>query len=154
MFKHVLEPVTVVKTILEISIMNLKNFLILFALIATTGCAGSNLRNQVDKLNTALTQYGVALRWAHYNKAISYHVNRDGEQALVDKDHLERFNVTGIRPVDPIVNEDGTEATIPIEIDYYDKEYGTLRNIKETQYWWYDEESKRWLIESDFPAFK
>lgn len=134
--------------------MNLRNFLILFALIAMAGCAGANLRNQVDKLNTALTQYGVALRWAHHSKAISYHVNREGEQALVDRNRLERFNVTSFRPVDPIVHDDGTAATIPIEIDYYDKEYGTLRHIKEIQYWWFDEESKRWLIESDFPAFK
>lgn len=134
--------------------MNLRNCLIMFVLLAITGCAGANLRNQVDKLNNTLTQYGVALRWAHYSQAISYHVNQDGEQALVDRNYLERFNVTSFRPIDPIVNEDGTEATIPIEIDYYDKEYGTLRNIKETQYWWFDEESKRWLIESGFPAFK
>ncbi len=134
--------------------MNLRNFLILFALIAMAGCAGANLRNQIDKLNTELTQYGVALRWAHYNRAISYHVNREGEQALVDINHLEHFNVTSFKPVDPVVNETGTAATIPVEIDYYDKEYGTLRHIKEIQYWWFDEESKRWLIESDFPAFK
>jgi hypothetical protein len=134
--------------------MKLRNFLILPVLIALTACAGANLRNQADKLNTALTQYGVALRWAHYNQAISYHVNREGERALVDMDHLARFNITGFRPVDPVVNEDGSEATIPIEIDYYDKEYGTLRNIREIQYWWFDEESNRWLIESDFPSFR
>lgn len=134
--------------------MNLRNILLLFALVAMTGCAGANLKNQVDKLNTALTQYGVALRWAYYNQAISYHVNREGEQALVDRNHLEHFNVTAFRPVDPVVNEDGTEATIPVEIDYYDKEYGTLRNIKLIQYWWYNEESKRWFIESEFPVFK
>lgn len=119
-----------------------------------TGCAGANLKNQVDKLNTALTQYGVALRWGHYNQAISYHMNRDGEQLLADRNNLEHYNVTAFSPIDPVVNEDGTEATIPVEIDYYDKEYGTLRKIKEIQYWWYSKESKRWLIESDFPAFK
>jgi hypothetical protein len=134
--------------------MNLRNILLLFTLIALTGCAGANLKNQMDKLNTALTQYGVALRWGHYHQAISYHMNRAGEQPLVDKTNLEHYNVTAFRPVDPVVNEEGTEATIPIEIDYYDKEYGVLRNIKETQYWWYNEETKRWLTESAFPAFK
>ncbi len=134
--------------------MNPRNILMLLTLIAMTGCAGANLKNQADKLNTALTQYGVALRWGHYNQAISYHMNRDGEQPLVDRNHLDHYNVTAFRPIDPVVNEDGTAATIPIEIDYYDKEYGTLRNIKEIQYWWYNEESRRWLIESDFPAFK
>lgn len=134
--------------------MNLRNVLMLFALLVMTGCAGANLKNQVDKLNDALTQYGVALRWGHYNKAVSYHINRNGEQALVDPEHMKRFNVTGFRPIDPIVNEAGTAATISMEIDYYDKEYGTLRNIRETQYWWFDEKSKLWLIESGFPSFK
>jgi len=134
--------------------MNLRNILMLFILVILTGCAGANLRNQVDKLKTTLTQYGVALRWAHYNQAIAYHMNRDGEQILVDKNHLEHYNVTAFRPIDPVVNEEGTEATIPVEIDYYDKEYGTLRKIKEIQYWWYNEENKRWFVESDFPNFK
>jgi len=134
--------------------MNLRNILLLLSLIAMTGCAGANFKNQVDKLDTALTQYGVALRWGHYNQAITYHMNRDGEQPLVDINNLEHFNITAFRPIDPVVNEDGMKATIQIEIDYYDKEYGVLRKIRETQYWWYNEEFKRWLIESDFPAFK
>lgn len=134
--------------------MKLNNILMLLILIAMTGCAGAKLKNQVDQLDSALTQYGVALRWNHYHQAISFHMNREGEQPLVDIDYLERFNVTAVRPIDPVVDDDGKEATIPIEIDYYDKEYGTLRKIKEIQYWWYSEDSGRWLIESDFPAFK
>lgn len=134
--------------------MNKRYILAIFIMVTMNSCAGANIKNQAEMLKNTLTQYGAALRWAHYNQAISYHINRNGEQALVDKSHLERFNVTGFRPIDPVINEDGTEATIPIEIDYYDKEYGTLRNIQETQYWWFDEASKRWLIESEFPLFK
>ena len=134
--------------------MKSKAYLVMIFCVLITACSGMEVRNQVDKLEAALEEYGAALRWGRINMAYAYHVYRDGEQPEFDLTKMENYSVTDFKPVSPVVNEDGTEATVPVEIDYYDEQYGTLRKIKYTQLWWYREESKRWYIESDFPDFK
>ena len=138
--------------------MNLKNLLWVFAFILCVACsdmrANMNIRNQADRLGTALNVYGAALRWGRYNQAYGYHVQRDGTQPQVNMDRLENFSVTSFTPTDPVLNADGTEAVVPIEIKYYDEQYGTLRTLKETQIWWFNAKAKMWYTESDFPALK
>ena len=134
--------------------MKSRAILIVIMCVLLIACAGMQATNQADKLNTALIQYGADLRWARINDAYNYHVNQDGEQPPLDLAAMEHFSITGFRPVNPVLNEAGTEATIPVEIDYYDDRYGTLKKLKTTQIWWYREEAKRWFIESDFPDFK
>jgi hypothetical protein len=138
--------------------MNLKYLLWVFILILCGACSemrsNMNVRNQADRLNSALNTYGADLRWGRYNFAYDYHVQRDGTQPQVNLERLENFSVTSFTPINPVLNADGTEAVIPIEIKYYDEQYGTLRTFKETQLWWFNAESKTWNIESDFPALK
>ncbi|MGH8119604.1 MAG: hypothetical protein ACRESK_03210 [Gammaproteobacteria bacterium] len=138
--------------------MNLKYLLLVILFILCSACtefrANLNIRNQTDRLNSVLNTYGTALRWGHYNQAYSYHVRRDGTQPQVNEERLENFSVTSFTPVDPVLNAEGTEATVPIEISYYDEQFATVRTIKETQKWWFNEEAKTWLNESEFPVFK
>lgn len=134
--------------------MMARAFFIIVLCLLSVACANMNVKNQADKLHHSLTEYGADLRWDRKNYAYAYHVFRDGTQPEVDLENLERFSVTGFKPLNPVLNEDATEATIPVEIDYYDEQFGTLRKIKYTQQWWFQEESKRWLIESEFPDFK
>ncbi|HKK16139.1 MAG TPA: hypothetical protein VJ981_05495 [Gammaproteobacteria bacterium] len=128
--------------------------LFLILLLATGGCNNINVKNQVSKLDTSLRHYGADLRWGRFNQAYQYHVSREGTRPAIDLANLENFSVTNFKPIDPVVNEIGTEAEIPVEIDYYDEQYGTLKKIRYTQHWWYDTESKHWFTESDYPHFK
>ena len=138
--------------------MNLKYLLWVFAFILCGACADMranlNISNQADKLNTALIAYGEDLRWGRYNLAYGYHVQRDGTHPPVNMDRLENFSVTSFTPIGPVLNADGTEAVVPIEIKYYDDQYGTLRTLKETQTWWFNAKAKTWYTESYFPALK
>ena len=138
--------------------MNLKNLPWVFVFILCVACAdmraNMNIRNQADRLNTALLAYGADLRWDRYKKAFDYHVKRDGTRPQVNMDRLENFSVTSFTPVDPVLNADGTEAVVPIEIKYYDEQNGKLRTLKETQVWWFNAKAKMWNTESDFPALK
>lgn len=131
-------------------------FYVLFLLLLLTagGCNNLNVKNQVSKLDTSLRHYGADLRWGRFNQAYQYHINRDGQQPPLDLERMENFSVTNFKPVDPVVNEEGTEAEIPVQIDYYDEQYGTLKKIKYTQHWWFNVENSRWYTESDYPAFK
>ena len=129
--------------------------LIILACLMLTACSGIKARDQVDRLNNSLIQYGAALRWDRINMAYAFHVDRDGNQPSYDLDYMENFSVTDFRTVEPDVNnEEGTEATVPVEIDYYDERTGNLRKLKYTQIWWYREESRQWYTESPFPDFK
>lgn len=134
--------------------MKTREILIITLCILLVACEAMNVRNQTDKLNRTLIQYGADLRWGRINDAYNYHVNKNGEQPPFDLSIMDNFSITSFTPVNPVMNETGTEATIPVEIDYYDDQYGTLKKLKTTQIWWYREESKRWYTESDFPEFK
>lgn len=134
--------------------MQAMKYLAVFTVIFVAACANISISNQADKLRTALSDYGAALRWGRYNQAYAYHFDRDGNQPKVDFNELEKYSVTSYKPLDPILNEDATEATVPVEIDYYNEQYGTLKKFKYTQKWWYNPEVKRWLTASEFPVFK
>lgn len=134
--------------------MNLRYLLILICFGLTSGCASLNVRNQSDMLYTAMTQYGAAYRWGRIREAYSYHIDRDGKKPETDLDRFENFSVTDFKPIDPVVNEDATEAVVPIVIDYYNEQDGNLRKFKDTQHWWFSTEKKRWFVESAFPVFK
>ena len=124
-----------------------------------SGCASLDARNQADKLERSVTQYGAALRWARHREAISFHVTREAKFAEVDIEYLEEFSVTSFdvlsQTIIPNLEKGGNnEAIIVAEMSYFYKGQGTLRKLKLNQIWWYNAEIKRWLIETDFPEFK
>lgn len=127
--------------------------------ISISGCETLDAKNQLDRLERSLTQYGAALRWDRRREAISFHITRDGKTAAVDLEHLEKFGVTSFNIVSKALvpsSEKGgiDEAAIVAEMSYFHKEQGTIRKLKLNQIWWYNKEIKRWLVETDFPEFK
>ena len=133
-------------------------FMIL-CVISISGCGTLDAKNQADKLERSLTQYGAALRGGRHREAISFHIARDGKTAEVDLGHLEKFGVTSFdifsKEVVPSSEKDGiNEAVIVAEMSYFHKEQGTIRKLQLNQIWWYNKDIKRWLVETDFPEFK
>jgi len=127
--------------------------------LSTSGCGRIVARGQADKLDRTVTEYASSLRWSFYREAISFHVSRDGKFAEVDIDQLESIAVTDFdiisKTIIPSSEEGGVnEAIIEAEVSYYHKSQGTLREMSLSQIWWYNEELKAWMIESDFPEFK
>ena len=125
-----------------------------FLLCACAACKTLDVQNQNDRLLSALNTYAAHLRWGRAHEAYRYHIRRDGTQPPVDLERLENYSITSVTPLDMIVNPDATEATVPMEISYFNEQDGALRTIKETQVWWYSQEAKAWLTESGFPAVK
>ena len=127
--------------------------------MSISGCGRIESRGQADKLERSVREYFSALRWGLYREAVSYHVTRDEKIAEVDLDQLEKIEVTNVeiisKTIIPSSEEDGiNEAIIESEIDFYNKDQGTLREMNMSQIWWYNAKIKHWLIESDFPEFK
>ena len=132
---------------------------VVICVISISGCGALQAKNQSDKLERSLTQYGAALRWARHREAASFHVTQVGKVAEVNLDNLENFGITSFEIISQVIvpsSEKGgiNEAIIVAEISYFHKEQGTVRKLKLNQLWWYNPEIKRWLIETDFPEFK
>lgn len=121
--------------------------------LLVSGCAQLTAKNQESQLENAVTQYGAALRWGRVNEAYAFHRKRDGQQPQADLTVFDHIGVTDFIPINSIIEPDSNAATITVEIDYFDKEYGNIKKIKETELWWFDKDKKIWLIESDFPKF-
>jgi len=134
--------------------MNVRKLVLLLVVSLCTACTALNIQNRSDKFELSLRQYGSALRWGHWTDAYSYHITRDKKQPEVDIEKLERFSIAGFGILEQIMDPEGTEVIILVDINYYDEQIGTLRNIRQQQVWWFNEETKRWLTESDFPDLK
>jgi len=138
---------------------SLVSIVMVTCLVLVSGCAAVMARGQSDKLDRTVKEYASSLRWSFYREAISFHVSRDGKFAEVDIDQLESIAVTDFdiisKTIIPSSEEGGVnEAIIEAEVSYYHKSQGILREMSLSQIWWYNEEFKAWMIESDFPEFK
>ena len=123
-------------------------------LVVLSGCGGISNTKRMSILQDSIDIYVQSLRWARLDEAASYHVRRDGTKIEVDLAPMETVRVTGYSIKDKDVNDDYTEATVTGELNYYHTEYGTLKKIPLEQKWWFQQETGKWLLESDFPKFK
>lgn len=135
--------------------MNKARFWITVCLVVVlSGCGGASNKKRLSVLDDSIDRYVQALRWSRLDDAVSYHVGRDGGKAGIDLTPMEPIRITEYRIIEKIVNDDFTEATVTGELNYYHNEYGTLKKIPLRQKWWFEEESRKWYLESNFPVFK
>ena len=133
--------------------MLIRIFLVFLISLSLCSCDDTGVRNKVSNLDESIKQYNIALRWAMHEALDSYHVTRDGERNKLDRKSIENIRITGFQFSDKELNAESTEATVKGEIKYYRTDVGTLKSISYEQTWWYDEDLKRWFMESDFPVF-
>ena len=127
-------------------------FIIMLGLL--TACNQYSTQKKMDNLDRSVTSYEVALRWAQYEDAYSYHVSPNGTQPPLNVDRLQEISVTGIDITEKIINEDQTEAYIKGVVRYFNKNQGTEKKVKLDQTWWYSDENKQWFIDAEFPKFQ
>lgn len=123
-------------------------------LIAGLAACGMAQKKKMNDLNRSVESYVAALRWSRTEDARGFHLDRDHNKPEIDTSAMDEIRVTGYKIRKRIVNEALNEATITADLDYYNEEYGTLKNMTLVQQWWYDPEAERWFIESDFPTFE
>jgi len=121
--------------------------------LVLVACNGVSTKKKAVGLTTAMDEYIAALRWGRLDRAMEYHLRRDGTHPAIDSSQLEYIRVTGHHIKKKSVNEALDEATVQIEMQYYHNQYGTLKKIIFDQEWWYQEEAKSWFLSSDFPKF-
>ena len=129
-------------------------FVLFLLMMLLQSCNTFKVRETVAALENSITSYNVALRWAMYKDAYSYHYSPEGKQPPAELDSLEEISITGIEVTEKIINSDHTEANIESTITYFLKTQGTIKKIKLKQKWWFNEQYKQWFIDHPFPDFK
>jgi hypothetical protein len=127
---------------------------VLVLLLILSACGDTAIRKRVEDLDYAIDSYAYALRWSRSKDAIAYHLNRDKSRPTTDVSAMEVIRVTGFTILDKTLNSDNTGASVKGELSYYHNDYATLRTIEYSQSWWYEPESKKWYLDSEFPQFK
>ena len=129
-------------------------FLVLVVIVVISACSTFKVRETMEALENAITNYNVALRWGMHKEAYNYHYSSDGKQYPVDLSLLEEISVTGIEVTEKIVNPEHTEAFVEATISYYFKSEGNIKKINLNQKWWLNKNLNQWFIDQPFPKFE
>jgi hypothetical protein len=122
-------------------------------LLILLSCSGTIERKKLETLNEAIDNYAYALRWSRTEDAVSYHFNEDGDKPEIDSSIMDSIKVTGFEITDRNVNPEQTEATVEGKLNYYKNNSATIRTLEFNQRWWYEDNTKKWLLDSAFPEF-
>ncbi len=137
--------------------MKFRAVLIILPILVISACKIADtmqIKERVDRLDQSITSYVTALRWELIDDAASYHVSREGDALEIDIEYVKQFDVTDINILQKVVNPEGNEANVLTEIEYFNEDTASVHTFKYEQLWWFNEDIKRWLIESEFPKFK
>jgi hypothetical protein len=122
-------------------------------LVLLAGCTGTGTKMRLRSLDDAINAYAQALRWGRYDDAQQFHMTRDGGRIVLDEHVMADIRVTGYAVRETVFDEEGTTAQVQAEFKYFITSRGTLQSRVVPQTWWYDEESKRWFLDSGLPDF-
>lgn len=127
--------------------------LALLVLVFVTGCNGSGVKSRLTSLDRAINDYAQALRWGRYDDAQLFHMARDGNRITLDEHTMKDIRITGYSVRETNFDEEGTSAQVQAEFKFFNTSNGNLQTKVVPQTWWYEEESKRWLLDSGLPDF-
>ena len=132
----------------------MKNVLLFSLVLLISACGNMQEKLKVQNLDKAIDEYAYALRWKRIDDAVSFHRNKDGSKPDINVGPMDDIRVTGFNIENKVLGHDMKDCTVTGELKYYKEDYGMLRTLKFEQHWWYDEEAKRWFVDSPFPEFK
>lgn len=130
--------------------------LLVAALLAVTACSRAPVvgkQGRANAFNEAATNYGKMLRWGYFDEAAAFRRLRDGETPASDLQRLARYRITAYDVKSQLIADTGRSGRVLALIEYYDVDSGVLHTLRDEQSWWFDDETKRWYLESDLPGF-
>lgn len=107
----------------------------------------------MTQLRAVVNTYRKLMRWGHYDQAAQYLKARDGSKSEPDFKDMSRYKITNLTITDEIISKTDFEAKVTAYIDFYDIDSGRATSVREDQFWWYDEEEKRWYLGSPMISF-
>jgi len=127
---------------------------VLLLSVGLAGCGTVQNKNRAMAMDDSLKTYEKLIRWGEFRAAANYIVFREKEPKPFDFEFLEHVRVTAYQVTDRIISPDELEITIRASLEYYHDESNRVFSLRDVQIWWYDEELKRWFLDSELPDFR
>jgi len=139
--------------------MKISALSLVFVLLSSIALAACNpvknlqKRESMTQLRAVVNSYRKLMRWGHYDQAVQYLKAREGSTSEPDFEDMSRYKITSLTIADEIISDTDTEAKVTAYIDFYDVDTGRATSVRDDQYWWYDEQEKRWFLGSPMINF-
>ena len=107
------------------------------------GCSivkGPRAERRDKAFTAAVDTYRKLIRWGYFEEAAQYLKGKDAPLPRPDFDAYRRFKVTGYDVGEEMESNDGNEARVHAQIEYYEIDSHDAGAVRDVQYWWYDEE--------------
>lgn len=126
-----------------------KAFRLLACGLALTACSHDYLLMRTEE---QLHNYEAAIRWSLFKRAAEYLA--DPSKHNPDWKKLDRIKVTGYQAKFRDLLPSGNVLTQTVEIRYLTANGVVEDKLIDEQRWRYDEEQRRWVLETGLPKFK
>lgn len=121
---------------------------------AASGCAQIEKESRLLKLDQAVRLYADSIRWGDFEMASGLIRRRDGKVSSMTAGRSPGVRVTGYASTISSVNEEHNEATVATSFDYYFPDTSRVRNVSQTDLWWFDPSTEKWYMDGSLPEFR
>ena len=116
-------------------------------------CAAQKTEAVVTRFDVQTQLYGRLLRWREYEAAINMIRHQDETATEVDVKKYDDLRVVDYEIKSIKMGEDLKTAVVKADISYYFETQNVIKNLRDTQHWWYLEEAKQWYLDGSLPQF-
>ena len=122
----------------------------LVVMLSLAGCA--SVPEELELLDTTLKNYEKAMLWSEYDYILTSHVNEN--MSPQQHEQLKAIKVTSYDVLRSKLLPGGKKFVQQVDMKYYNRSYGVVRDLRVDQEWVYDETRKAWVLLTPFPTFK
>jgi uncharacterized protein YceK len=131
----------------------MKKLLIMLIILALLQACGGRMSKK-QNLDHTLYQYAKVMRWADFDQATNFidpEADKDIKPSELELNRLKQFGVSSYvpRPILPGLDENSIIQTV--ELKLYNIHTKREKVVLDKQVWRYDEELKRWFLDSGLP---
>ncbi len=126
---------------------------VMVLLAACTRMPSIGRESRSNAFEAAVITYTKLIRWGYFEEAVKYLRAQDGAQIPYDLNKMARYRVTAYKNINQIQADNGREGRVLALIEYYEIDSGVLKTLRDEQFWWHDDDAKRWYLGSPLPDF-
>ena len=130
----------------------MKKLLILLLLLALLQACGGRMSKK-QNLDHTLYQYAKVIRWADFDQAVNFidPKSDDVKPTELALNRLKQFGVSSYVPRPILPGPDENSIIQNVNLKLYNIHTKREKVVLDRQVWRYDEEQKRWFLDSGLP---